>query len=136
MIKIGVNVFLIFVIVVSCNTDYKKTPFYYTVNKALIKSNIEFLFPDGGEIDEEYGSVQQFEKQNLKITYLTDTIFAEAVIAVNSCGKAIAEIKFSKDSLVLTTIETKELLCNSLEWYKYQYWIANPKNKKFVVTQD
>jgi hypothetical protein len=119
-------------ILISCDSEVdskteKATP--------LLKSTKVFVTEDGGHIDEEFGSTQNFEKTNLKIEYLTDTVYAQAVQYVNACGDAKAWVKIENDTIYLTTKETKEELCASAVWYKYEYWIANPKNKKYVVVQ-
>lgn len=126
-------ILFLFIILVSCqeipNDERDES------NNPLIKSSKEFVMEDGGRIDDEYGSTQEFEKQNLKIEYLTDTIYAEAVQYVNACGDAIAWVEFNGDTLILTTKEQNEELCASAYWYKYQYWIENPDNKKYVIIQ-
>lgn len=106
------------------------------LNDLLIKTSKEFVTEDGGHIDDEYGSTQEFEKQNLKVEYFNDTIYAQAVQHINACGDAIAWIELNDDTLVLTTKEQKEELCASANWYKYEYWIKNPENKKFVIKQE
>lgn len=126
-------IILLFIILVSCqdnpNVESDES------NNPLIKSSKEFVTADGGHIDEEYGSTKEFEKHNLKIEYLTDTIYAQAVQYINACGDAIAWIELNGDTLIITTKELSEELCGSADWYKYEYWIDNPDNKKYVIIQ-
>ena len=99
------------------------------VENLLYKSDFKFLFEDNENIDND------FENENLKVEYKRDTIYAQAVQYVNNCGHAIPWVEIIHDTLILTTKELRDTLCNSAKWNKYQYWIKNPKNKKYVVIQ-
>jgi hypothetical protein len=113
----------------SCQVNFQD------VDDRLIKSTKEFVAEDNGQIDDQYGTLQEYEKQNLKVEYLTDTIYAQAMQYVNACGDAVAWIEFKGDTLILTTKEQGEIQCTSASYYKYEYWIKNPKNKKFIIIQ-
>ena len=121
-----ISLFLIAVSILSCQSKIE-------TNEALLKSTKVFVSEDGGHIDEEYGSIEAFEKSYFKVEYLEDTIHAQAVHYVNACGDAIASFEFKNDTLILNTRETMEELCASADWYAFEYWIANPMNKKYVV---
>ena len=99
----------------------------------IVKHTFEYMFEDGPHIDDEYGSVQEFQKQTLKVEYLTDTILAHAMINVNSCGNTIPWIAINNDTIILTAKEQSKELCGSTSWIKYSYWISNPENKKYVI---
>ena len=122
---------LILTLFVSCNSDIVST----ASQKLLLKSSKEFITEDGGHIDLQYGSTQAFQKQHLKVKYLTDTIHAQAIQYVNSCGNATAWIELSGDTITLSIKEQSKLLCSSSDWYKYDYWITNPTNKKYIIKQ-
>lgn len=126
-----VNLLFILTILVSCqliqNDEESES------NDLLIKSSKEFVIEDGGHIDHKYGSTQEFERQNFKVKYYQDTIYVQTIQYVNACGDAIAWIEINGDTLILTTKEQKEQLCNSAHWYTYEYWIENPDNKKYII---
>ncbi len=137
MIRINITnkfyLILLITFLISCQGQFSELN--NEKNNLLMKSSKEFITEDGGHIDEEYGSTQEFEKQNFKIRYLIDTIYVETVQYVNACGDAKAWIELNGDSLILSTKEQAEELCASASWYKYEYWIKNPKNRKFIIRQ-
>lgn len=105
------------------------------VSSLLIKSSRTFLTEDGGHIDEEFGSIQEFQKKKFKIEYFSDTINVQTVQYVNSCGNAIGWIDLKRDTLYLTTKEQSEKLCSSSDWYKYEYWILLPDSVNYIIKQ-
>lgn len=117
----------IFFLIFSCNNN--------SGNSQLLKSTQTFISEDGGHIDEKYGSIKQFQEHFFKVKYLKDTIYAQTVQAVNACGNAKAWIKIKSDTIFLTSKEVADELCASTNWNKYEYWIVNPENKKYIVVQ-
>lgn len=114
----------------SCQVNFQD------VDDRLIKSTKVFVAEDNGQFDDEYGTLQEYEKQHLKIEYLIDTIYVQANQYVNTCGNAVAWIEFKGDTLILTTKEQGEIQCTSGSYYKYEYWVGNPENKALVIRQD
>jgi hypothetical protein len=102
-------------------------------NSILLKSSKEFVTQDGGHIDQKYGSIEGFQKSFFKVIFLKDTIYATAIQSVNACGNAKASIQIEGDTIILSTKEIMKVNCNSKNWHKYKYWIANPKNKKYKI---
>ena len=108
------------IFIVSCNFEQES-------NDLLYDSTKEFITEDNGEIDDEYGSLQEYERQHF--------IYVVAMQYVNSCGNAIAWVELSKDTLIIKTKEIGVENCASADWYKFEYWIKNPENKKFILVQ-
>ncbi len=125
---------LFLIMITSCQTEKEINEFH--PNNRIIKSSSKFITEDGPHIDDEFGSTQKFEKHYLKIEYRKDTIYARTVQSVNACGNAQAQLVVIGDTIILTTKEISEELCTSTDWYFYEYWISNPENKKYIISQE
>jgi hypothetical protein len=88
---------------------------------------------DGDEATPYYNDHDNFIKQYFFASYKKDTLIATTIMEVNCCGKTIADIKYSGDTLYLMTRHVSAEACTCIEFRKYTYTIHNPDNKKLVI---
>ncbi|MBF0693438.1 MAG: hypothetical protein IR153_00100 [Flavobacterium sp.] len=70
---------------------------------------------------------------DVKVTYVDDVIIASKVIEVNACGKYNGILDVRQDTIVLKYESQSDELCDSQDFRRFTYVIANSENKKFKI---
>lgn len=127
--------FLLFAMLPACKYSGSKKELKRTfqVHERLIAANFTFISEDSEEMDPFYDDKEAFLQNYRTVSQLGDTLKVTTLHQVNACGKPIGNISFSRDTLYLSTIETAEELCTSVDYVLFEYKILNPNKYDYVI---
>lgn len=128
--KITSIIYLSVIILFSCSNSTKKDD---DTNPALISWKSEFVMGDGEQATGYYENRDVFIKPYVSKSYSGDTLRAETLKEINSCGKTIGNIKFSNDTLYLKAKLVSDEFCSSVEFHKFKYTIVKKDIKTYTI---
>lgn len=115
----------------SCSNSTKRDG--GNTDPALVSWGSEFVMEDGQHATGYYEDRDYFIKPYVSKDLNGDTLRVATLQEINSCGKAIGDIKFSNDTLYLQTKQVSDELCSSVEFYKFNYTIVKKDIKTYTI---
>lgn len=119
-------------LIASCSGEKKS----YKQDDRLISATSEFIMKDGEDATPYYMNHVNFIEPYFSIDYKIDTLSVTTIMEVNCCGKTVADIRISNDTLYLMTRHVSDEACTCVEFRKYTYTIHNTENKEFIIKSE
>ncbi len=89
---------------------------------------------DGEQANGYYENRNVFIKPYCERMYIgSDTLSVKTLHEINSCAKTIGDIRFSNDTLYLSTKIVSNEVCSSVEFHQFKYVITRKNIKEYTI---
>jgi len=126
--------FLMMVFILVIATTNCSTPIAEKVKtNGLNSCDSKFVMDDGEMANEYYTNRAKFIAEYTSTFYSGDTLNAETLQEINSCGESICDIKFSNDTLYLLVKQIGNETCASVQFHQFHYTIVKENIEQYVI---
>ena len=127
--RVMVGVCFVTIVCSSCLRSAKKDD----RKGGLISCESEFVIEDGEHATSYYENRENFIQPYTNASYSGDTLRAETLHEVNSCAETIGEIRYSNDTLYLSTKRISNEVCASVEFHRFNYTVVKENIESYTI---